>query len=101
VARRADAVLERHHVEWTINTEISWDLNAKPAAEPKPAILASGHCVILRGHLRLSPDGTGVLDLDGSMILLNFDERPPPEAITTWAQVLVPYGDVQLHPFGR
>jgi len=94
-----DAALGRHHVEWTVNTEISWDLNAKPAAEPAPAILAGGHCVILRGRLRLTPDGAGVLDLDGSMILLDFDGPPPAEADGSWVQIHVPHADVELHPF--
>ncbi|MDW5330244.1 hypothetical protein [Plantactinospora sp. KLBMP9567] len=94
-----DAALGRHHVEWTINTEISWGLNAELAAEPGPAILAGGHCVILRGRLRLSPDGVGVLDLNGSMILLDFVERPPAEADASWVQIYVPHKDVQLHPF--
>jgi hypothetical protein len=94
-----DAVLGQHHVEWTINTEISWGLNAKPAAEPGPAISADGHCVILRGRLGLTPDGAGVLDLDGSLVLLDFVEPPPTEVDGSWVHISVPRQDVQLHPF--
>jgi hypothetical protein len=94
-----DAAPGQYHVEWTIDMEISWGLNARPAAEPGPAILAGGHCAILRGRLRLTPDGAGVLDLDGSMILLDFVEPPPAEVDASWVQIHVPHKDVQLHPF--
>jgi hypothetical protein len=94
-----DVALGRYHVEWTINTEISWGLNAKPAAAPGPAILAAGHCAILRGRLGLTPDGAGVLDLGGSMILLDFVEPPPAEVDASWVQIYVAHKDVQLHPF--
>jgi hypothetical protein len=94
-----DAVPGRYDVEWTIDMELSWGLNAKLAAEPGPAILAGGHCVILRGRLGLTPDGAGVLNLDGSMILLDFAEPPPAEADVSWVQISVPHKDVQLHPF--
>jgi hypothetical protein len=94
-----DAVPGRYDVEWTIDMEISWGLNAKLAAEPGPAILAGGHCVILRGRLGLTPDGAGVLDLDGAMILLDFAEPPPAEVDASWVQIYVPHKDVQLYPF--
>ncbi|MFC5002969.1 hypothetical protein ACFPIJ_34705 [Dactylosporangium cerinum] len=94
-----DAPLGRHRVEWTIDTDITWGLTAKPADETGPAILAGGHCVILRGHLRLDPDGVGVLDLSGSSILLEFDELPPPDVDGTWIQIHVPHKDVHLYPY--
>jgi hypothetical protein len=94
-----DAVPGRYDVEWTIDMEISWGLNAKLAAEPGPAILAGGHSVILRGRLGLTPDGSGVLDLDGSMILLDFVESPPADVDASWVQIHVPHKNVQLHPF--
>jgi hypothetical protein len=94
-----DAPVGQYHIEWTINTAFSWGLNAKPAAEPGPAILAGGHCVILCGRLVLTPDGAGVLDLDGSMILLDFVELPPAEVDASWVRIFVPHKDVQLHPF--
>ncbi|GAA4595722.1 hypothetical protein BJY16_001772 [Actinoplanes octamycinicus] len=94
-----DVVLGQYHVEWTIDTELSWGVNAKPAADPGPAIFAGGHCVVLRGRLGLTPDGAGVLDLDGSMILLDFVDTPPAEADASWVQIYVPHPDIQLHPF--
>ncbi|MEU8816712.1 hypothetical protein [Actinoplanes sp. NPDC048796] len=95
-----DAVPGRYDVEWTIDMKISWGLDAKLAADPGPAISAGGHGVVLRGRLALTPDGAGVLDLDGSMILLDFVEPPPAEADASWVQIHVSRKDVQLHPFG-
>ncbi|WP_433797076.1 hypothetical protein [Actinoplanes sp. CA-252034] len=94
-----DTPLGQYDVEWTIDTDVTWGLTAKPAAESAPAILAGGHCVILRGRLRLTPDGAGVLDLSGSLIMLDFAEPPPPETDGTWIQIYVPHGDVHLYPY--
>lgn len=94
-----DAPPGKYHVEWTICAEIRWGHNARPAADPGPAILAGGHCVILRGCLRLTPDGVGVLDLDGSPILLELVELPPPAADGTWVQIHVPHKDARLYPY--
>jgi hypothetical protein len=94
-----DAEPGRYDVEWTIDKEISWGLNAKSAADPGPAIVAGGHCVILRGRLGSTPDGAGFLDLGGSMILLDFVESPPAEADGRWVEIYVAHHDVQLHPF--
>ncbi|MBU2667036.1 hypothetical protein KOI35_26335 [Actinoplanes bogorensis] len=93
-----DTVPGPYHVEWTIDMKISWGLSAKPADGPGPAILTGGHCVILRGRLRLTPDGAGVLDLDGSLILLDFADPPPAEADAAWVQIYVPHQDVRLYP---
>jgi hypothetical protein len=95
----ADAPVGQYHVEWTIDTEISWGLNVQSAAEPGPAILAGGHCVIFRGRLQLTPDGAGVLDLDGSMVLLDFAEPAPPEADGTWVQLHIGHEKIRLHPY--
>jgi hypothetical protein len=96
----ADVALGRCHVEWTIDTELRWGRNAKPADEPGPAILAGGHCVILRGRLAVTPDGVGELELDGSMILVDFAEPPPAEMDAGWVQIHVPHQDVRLFPIG-
>ncbi|MBB2948843.1 hypothetical protein FB565_008629 [Actinoplanes lutulentus] len=94
-----DAPPGRYHVEWTIDAEMRWGANAKPAAEPGPAISAGGHTVILRRRLRLTPDGAGELDVDGSMILLDFAERPPPDMDGSWIQIHVAHADVRLYPY--
>ncbi|XVU28050.1 hypothetical protein ACQPZJ_13695 [Actinoplanes sp. CA-054009] len=93
-----DAVLGQYHVEWTIDMEISWGQNAKPATDPGPAIFAGSHFVVFRGRLGLAHDGAGVLDLDGSIILLDFAEPPPAATDASWVQIYVPHEDVQLHP---
>jgi hypothetical protein len=93
-----DAVPGRYHVEWTIDRELSWGTDAKLADEPGPAILAGGHCVILRGRLGMT-SGACVLDLDGSLIQLDFIAPPPSEMDASWVQIHVPHRDVHLYPF--
>lgn len=93
------APLGQYDVEWTIGTEIRWGVNAKSATEAGPALLAGGHCVIFRGRLHLAPDGAGALDLDGSMILLDFAEPPPPEVDGTWVQLHIAHQKISLHPY--
>lgn len=94
-----DAPPGQYHVEWAVDMAITWGLTAKPADETGPAILAGAHCVILRGHLSLTPDGVGVLDLDGSLVLVEFTEPPPPEADGVWTQLHVPHKDLHLYPY--
>jgi hypothetical protein len=95
-----DVVPGRYWVEWTIDLPLTWGDRARPAEAPGPAIRTGGHCVILRGLLDLTTDGAGVLDLDGSKILVDFTEPSPPAATAgTWVDLYVPHEHVGLYPY--
>lgn len=72
-----DAEPGEYHVEWTIDEDIAWGRNAKPAAGSGPGLRTGGHCVVLRGRLSLTEDGAARLDLDGTTILLGLADPLP------------------------
>ncbi|MFE9861130.1 hypothetical protein [Streptomyces sp. NPDC005780] len=88
-----------YHVEWTVDEDIAWGRNAKPAAGTGPGVRPDGHCVVLRGRLNLTGDGAAVLDLDGTQILLDL-AAPLPEGVPgTWVELFLEPEKVALYPF--
>jgi hypothetical protein len=94
-----DAEPGERHVEWTVDEDIVWGRNAKPAAGSGPAIRAGGHCVVLRGRLHPTEDGAAVLDLDGSPILLDLAAPLPDDVAGTWVELFLARERISLHPY--
>jgi hypothetical protein len=85
--------------EWTVDEDIAWGRNAKPAVGFGPRIRPGGHCVVLRGRLNLTVDGASVLDFDGAQILLDLAD-PLPEGVTgTWVELFIEREKVALYPY--
>jgi hypothetical protein len=92
-------LLPMYHVEWTVDEDIAWGRNAKPAVGFGPRIRPGGHCVVLRGRLNLTVGGASVLDFDGAQILLDLAD-PLPEGVTgTWVELFVEREKVALYPY--
>ena len=89
----------QYHVEWTIDEEIAWGLNSRPASETSPALEQGGHCVIVRGRLTLTTDGAAVLDLDGDQILLDVVGHIPAAADGSWMNFYLHREDIALYPY--
>ncbi|WP_405903120.1 hypothetical protein OG696_18925 [Streptomyces sp. NBC_00656] len=88
-----------YHVEWTCDEDTAWGRNAKPAADTGPGVRPGRHGVVLRGRLNLTVDGTAVMDLDGTQILLDL-AAPLPEGVAgTWVELFLEREKVALHPF--
>ncbi|MFD6973292.1 hypothetical protein [Streptomyces sp. NPDC059979] len=89
-----------YHVEWTVDEDIVWGQNVKPAAESGPGVRSGGHCVVLRGRL-LGPteDGVAVLDLDGTLILLDVAEPLPEDAAHVWVELFIEREKIALYPY--
>lgn len=88
-----------YHVEWTVYEDIAWGRNAKPAADSGPGVRLGGHCVVLRGRLNLTVDGTAMLDLDGTQILLDLAAPLPAGVAGTWVELFLEREKVAIHPF--
>lgn len=88
-----------YHVEWTIDEDIAWGRNAKPAAGMGPGLRTGGHCVVLRGRLSLTGDGAALLDLDGSTILLDLADPLPEGVIGAWAELFIERENIALYPY--
>ncbi|MBC9715054.1 hypothetical protein H9Y04_21110 [Streptomyces sp. TRM66268-LWL] len=94
-----DAAPGPYHVEWTVDAEIDWGRNAKPAAGCGPGGRPGGHCVILRGRLNPTPDGAAVLELGDSTILLDLTDPLPEEIAGTWVELFLEREKISLYPY--
>ncbi|MEV7930581.1 hypothetical protein [Kitasatospora sp. NPDC088779] len=88
-----------YHVEWTVDEDIIWGRNAKSAVGAGPDIRPGGDCVVLRGRLNLTGDGVGVLDVDGTAILLDLAGPMPDGAIGTWVELHIERERIALYPY--
>ncbi len=88
-----------YHVEWTIDEDIVWGQNAKPAVGIGPGLRTGGHCVVLRGRLSLTEDGAAVMDLDGTNILLDLADPLPEDVGDTWVELFIEREKVSLYPY--
>ncbi|MFG2532984.1 hypothetical protein [Streptomyces sp. NPDC048516] len=87
-----------YHVEWTIDEDIAWGRNAKPAAGSGPGLRTGGHCVVLRGRLSLTEDGAALLDLDGTTLLLGLADPLPEGVGGTWVELFIEREKIALYP---
>ncbi|MEU1474441.1 hypothetical protein [Streptomyces sp. NPDC005760] len=88
-----------YRVEWTIDENIVWGWNAKPATRTGPGLRTGGHCLVLRGQLILTEDGAAALDWDGTTILLDLS-APLPEGVTgTWVELFIEREKIALYPY--
>ncbi|MDQ1042048.1 hypothetical protein [Streptomyces sp. V4I2] len=88
-----------YHVEWTIDEDIVWGRNAKPAAGIGPRLRTGGHCVVMRGRLSLTEDGAALLDLDGTTILLDLADQLPEGVAGTWVELFIEREKIALYPY--
>jgi hypothetical protein len=88
-----------YHVEWTIDEDIVWGQNAKPAVGIGPGLRTGGHCVVLRGQLSLTEDGAALLDFDGTNILLDLADPLPEDVANTWVELFIEREKVSLYPY--
>ncbi|MFC9588699.1 hypothetical protein ACFTUC_02620 [Streptomyces sp. NPDC056944] len=88
-----------YHVEWTVDEDIVWGWNAKPAVGVGPGVRAGVHCVVLRGRLSRTVDGAAVLDLDGTQIPLDLVDPLPEDVDDTWVELFIEREKIALYPY--
>ena len=88
-----------YHVEWTIDEDIVWGWNAKPAVGTGPGLRTGGHCVVLRGRLSVTDDGATLLDFDGTNILLDLVDPLPEDVANQWVELFIEREKVSLYPY--
>lgn len=88
-----------YHVEWTIDEDILWGHNARPAAGTGPGLRTGGHCVVLRGQLSLTEDGAALLDFAGTNVLLDPADPLPEDIADTWVELFIVRDKVSLYPY--
>ncbi|MGQ4418514.1 hypothetical protein ACN6LA_005287 [Streptomyces sp. SAS_269] len=88
-----------YHVEWTIDEDIVWGWNAKPAVGTGPGLRTGGHCVVLRGRLSVTDDGATLLDFDGTNMLLDLVDPLPEDVANQWVELFIEREKVSLYPY--
>ncbi|MEW2131565.1 hypothetical protein [Streptomyces sp. NPDC005435] len=94
--READG---RHLVEWTVDDDIRWGRNARPAAAAEPGLRQEGGRVSLSGRLRLLDDGAACLQLGHWSVLLDLTSPVPGGLDGSWVRIDVGSESVALYPY--
>jgi hypothetical protein len=90
----------RHHVEWTVNEDIAWQVNTWLAFTAAPGLSNEGDQITFRGQLDLTEDGAAFLNMGEVAILFDLADPPPPQdADATWVDVRVARDSVTLWPY--
>ncbi|MGV9313611.1 hypothetical protein ACWDR0_15685 [Streptomyces sp. NPDC003691] len=88
-----------HHVEWTVDEDIAWAVNARPSTADVPELREDGDCLVFRGQLGLTGDRGAVLDVGGTPILFDLADPLPPAGIDgSWVEVRVAPTRVTVWP---
>ncbi|MEU8431596.1 hypothetical protein AB0F18_01570 [Streptomyces sp. NPDC029216] len=94
------AVGREHHVEWTVDEDIAWTVNAWPSASDVPELREDGDCIVFRGQLSPFEDGGAVLDVGGARITFDLAEPPLPEgAEGSWVEIRAARDHVTVWPY--
>ncbi|MFJ9953254.1 hypothetical protein [Kitasatospora sp. NPDC091207] len=92
-----DNAVGRHHIEWTVDTEIRWGRNTRSATLAGPGVREEAGLVILRGLLRLAEVGAACLEMGDSRVLFEVGSPPPPD--NAWVEISVDADKVDLYPY--
>ncbi|MFE6814702.1 hypothetical protein [Streptomyces sp. NPDC057677] len=96
----SEAVGREHYVEWTVDEDIAWMVNAWPSASGVSELREDCDRIVFRGQLSLFEDGGVVLDVGGTQILFDLGDPPLPEgADGSWVEVRVAREHVTVWPF--
>ena len=79
--------------------DIVWERSVKPATDSGPGVRPGGHCVVLRGRLNSTEDGAAMLDLDGTLILLDLADSLPEGVANTWVELFIEREKISLYPY--
>lgn len=90
-----------HHVEWTVDEDVAWGGNTRPAILFSPGVAeVEGDRIAFRGRLGLTGEGGAVLEVAGTCILFDLADPPPSPAVDgTWVEVRVERDSVGLWPY--
>lgn len=90
-----------HHVEWTVEEDVAWGGNTRPATSFSPGVYEAEGCrIVFRGRLGLTGDGGAVLEVAGTCILFDLVDPPPSTAVDgTWVEISVERSSVSLWPY--
>lgn len=94
--READG---RHLIEWTVDADLHWARNTRPAAATEPELRQEGDRVIMRGRLHLTDDEAAYLQMGHWSVLFDLASPIPSNMDGSWVEISVGTECVALHPY--
>ncbi|MFH8691172.1 hypothetical protein ACH4EC_30405 [Streptomyces anulatus] len=90
-----------HHVEWTVDEDVAWGGNTRPAPSFSPRVEEKeGDRIVFRGRLDLTGDGGATLEVAGTHFLFDLADPPPSTVVDgTWVEISVERNSVSLWPY--
>ncbi|MFJ2174969.1 hypothetical protein ACIOHE_19000 [Streptomyces sp. NPDC087851] len=89
----------QHLIEWTVDADLHWGQNTRPAAATEPELWQEGDRVIMRGHLHLTDDGAAYLQMGHWSVLFDLTSPIPSSMDESWVEINVGTESVALHPY--
>ncbi|MEV0889597.1 hypothetical protein ACIOHB_30160 [Streptomyces microflavus] len=89
----------QHLVEWTVDDDVHWGQNTRPASSVEAELRQEGDRVIMRGLLHLTEDGVGRLQMGPWPVLFDLATPIPSGLDESWVEINVRSESVTLHPY--
>ncbi|WP_371789731.1 hypothetical protein OG285_00110 [Streptomyces sp. NBC_01471] len=89
----------QHLVEWTVDDDVHWGQNTRPASSAKAELRQEGNRVIMRGLLHLTEDGAAHLKMGPWSVLFDLAAPIPTGPDESWVEINVGPESVALHPY--
>lgn len=89
----------QHLAEWTVDDDVHWGQNTRPASSVEAELRQEGDRVIMRGLLHLTEDGAGHLQLGPWSVLFDLATPIPRGLDESWVAINVRSESVTLHPY--
>ncbi|AYG85105.1 hypothetical protein DWB77_07321 [Streptomyces hundungensis] len=88
----------QHLIEWTVDADINWGRNSRPAAASEPELRQEGDQVVMCGRLHLTADGASYLQMGPWSVLFDQASPIPSSMSESWVEISVATQRVALYP---
>ncbi|MFI5746419.1 hypothetical protein ACIBBE_10825 [Streptomyces sp. NPDC051644] len=85
--------------KWTVDDDVHWGQNTRPASSVEAELRQEGDRVIMRGLLHLTEDGAGHLQMGPWSVLFDLATPIPSGLDESWVEINVRSESVTLHPY--
>ncbi|MFD6415207.1 hypothetical protein [Streptomyces sp. NPDC060194] len=88
-----------HHVEWTVDEDAVWGVNAHVVEDARSALTEDGERLVFRGRLQLDHDGVFTLSVGDWLVMFDGGTPPPGLADGECVEVSADRTSATLYPY--